>query len=203
MNLCRLLLILFLLGFQSESIAHGSVTPEGDLCIIKIGFYSAHFKIYLPRTREHQDYCEDLPDTGETVFVMEYTYGDLGQVPVDFRIIHDVTGLGRFAQLQDVEALSEEEIEAATVIYRPPLKQPDIYTINHEFEESGNYLGIVTARHPETNELYTAVFPFEVGYIGYGYLPLFVLLLILGQGSYWWMSRSRNVARQVRWQTSD
>ena len=191
MNASRLLLILILLGFQSESFGHGSVTPEGDLCIIKIGFYSAHFKIYLPRSREHQDYCEDLPDTGETVFVMEYTYGDLGQVPVDFRIIRDVTGLGRFAKLEDVEALSEPDIEAATILYRPPVKQPDIYTINHEFRESGNYLGIVTARHPETNQLYTAVFPFEVGYIGYGYLPLFVLLLVLVQVGYWWMNRRK------------
>jgi hypothetical protein len=191
MKVCRLLLILSLIGFQSKSLAHGSVTPEGDLCIIKIGFYSAHFKIYLPRTREHQDYCEDLPDTGETVFVMEYTYGDLGQVPVDFRIIRDVTGLGRFAKVEDVAALSNPEIEEATVVYRPPLKQPDIYTINHEFAESGNYLGIVTARHPETNQLYTAVFPFDVGYIGFGFLPLFIVLLIVGQGGYWWMNRKK------------
>lgn len=179
------------MGVQSESLGHGSVTPEGDLCVIKIGFYRAHFKIYLPRTREHQDYCEDLPDTGETVFVMEYTYGDLGLVPVDFRIIRDVTGLGRFAKIEDVEALSGEDIESATILYRPPVRQPDIYTINHEFEESGNYLGIVTARHPETNQLYTAVFPFEVGYIGYGYLPLFVLLLVMVQAGYWWMNRKK------------
>jgi hypothetical protein len=189
MKSCRLLLLLLALGFSSESFSHGSVTPEGDLCIIKIGFYSAHFKIYQPRTRAHQDYCEDLPDTGETVFVMEYTYGDLGQVPVDFRIIRDVTGLGRFANVGDVEGLSNQEIDAATVVYQPPLKQPDIYTVNHEFPESGNYLGIVTARHPETNQLYTAVFPFEVGYTGYGYLPLFVILLVLVQGGYWWMNR--------------
>jgi hypothetical protein len=183
-------LVLTLLGL-TDLYAHGSVTPEGDLCIIKIGFYSAHFKIYQPRTRAHQDYCEDLPDTGETIFVMEYTYGDLGQVPVDFRIIRDVTGQGRFANVGDVAGLSHQEIVAATVVYRPPLKQPDIYTVNHEFAESGNYLGIVTARHPETNQLYTAVFPFEVGYIGFGYLPLFVILLVLGQGGYWWMNRKK------------
>lgn len=188
----RLILTLVLLpGLATESLAHGSVTPEGDLCIIKIGFYSAHFKIYQPRTREHQDYCEDLPDTGETVFVMEYTYGDLGQVPVDFRIIRDVTGYGRFAKIEDVKALSQQEIEEATVVYQEPGKTPDIFTIGYDFAESGNYLGIVTARHPETYELYTAVFPFEVGYVGYGYIPLFIFFALLIQGGYWWMSREK------------
>lgn len=186
-----IILLVASLGFIVEARGHGSVTPEGDLCIIKIGFYSAHFKIYLPRSREHQDYCEDLPDTGETIFVMEYTYGDLGKVPVDFRVIRDITGMGRFAQLQDVEALSQSEIDEATVVYRAPTRQPDIYTINHHFEESGNYLGIVTARHPETNELYTAVFPFEVGYVGYGYVPLFILLALALQAGYWWMNREK------------
>jgi len=187
-----LLILLFCLLLPTHAVfSHGSVTPEGDLCIITIGFYSAHFKIYQPRTREHQDYCEDLPDTGETVFVMEYTYGDLGEVPVDFRVIRDVTEMGRFAQLQDVEAMSQAEIDAATVLYRAPARQPDIYTISYEFEESGNYLGIVTARHPQTNALYTAVFPFEVGYIGYGYVPLFILFALFIQGAYWWMNREK------------
>ena len=198
MKLSSLILFLSLFGLVSEAQSHGSVVPEGDLCIIKIGFYSAHFKIYQPLTREHQDYCEDLPDTGETIFVMEYTYGDLGEVPVDFRVIKDVTGMGRFAQLQDVEALSRADLEAATVLYRFPDKQPDVYAINHDFTESGNYLGIVTARHPDTNELYTAVFPFEVGYIGYGYVPLFILLAIFIQGWYWWMNREKKEKLNVK-----
>lgn len=190
-NFFKYFLVFFSCSLSSLSYGHGSVTADADLCIIKIGFYSAHFKIYQPRTREHKDYCEDLPDSGETVFVMEYTYGDLGEVPVDFRVIRDVTGMGRFAQLQDVDALSKAELDAATVVYRAPVKQPDIYAINHYFQESGNYLGIVTARHPDTNELYTAVFPFEVGYVGYGYLPIFIILILLIQGGYWWLNREK------------
>lgn len=190
----QLLVFCALFGYQAGVFAHGSVTADADLCVIKIGYYSAHFKIYQPRTRQQQDYCEDLPDTGDTIFVMEYTYGDLGGVPVDFRIIHDVTGLGRFARIRDVQALSQEEIEAATVVYEAPRKQPDVYTINHDFEEAGEFLGIVTARHPETNQLYTAVFPFEVGYVGYGYVPYFIAFAVLVQAIFWWMNR-RNKAR--------
>jgi hypothetical protein len=84
------------------------------------------------------------------------------------------------------------------VLYRFPDKQPDVYAINHDFTESGNYLGIVTARHPETNELYTAVFPFEVGYIGFGYVPLFILLAILVQGGYWWMNREKKLDKNKK-----
>jgi len=187
-----LILIFCLLASVSfDSSGHGSVTADEDLCVIKIGFYSAHFKIYQPRTRAHRDYCEDLPDTGETVFVMEYTYGDLGGVPVDFRVIRDITSLGRFARISDVEALSQDEITQATVLYRPPTTQPDVYTIGYNFEESGNYLGIVTARHPETDQVYLAVFPFEVGYIGFGYVPYFIVFAMLIQSLYWWMNRDK------------
>ena len=193
-----ILFALFWLVFSLNTAnAHGSVTPDEDLCVIKIGFYSAHFKIYQPQTRQHQDYCEDLPDSGETIFVMEYSYGDLGEVPVDFRIIRDITGLGRFAKIEDVQALDPVAIEQATEVYRPPVRQPDVFTLIHDFEDEGNFLGIVTARHPETNELYLAVFPFEVGYVGFGYLPLFVLIIVLIQGVYWWMD-SRNKTRTTK-----
>jgi hypothetical protein len=50
--------------------AHGSVTPDADLCLIRIGFFRAHFKVYLPETRGHDDFCEDLPDIGSSIFVM-------------------------------------------------------------------------------------------------------------------------------------
>ncbi len=69
-----LLLILFLgaTTFPLESSAHGSITVDGDLCVIQIGFYRAHFKIFQPITSEAEEFCEDIPDFGESIFVMEY-----------------------------------------------------------------------------------------------------------------------------------
>ena len=86
-----------------DSSAHGSATPENDLCIIRIGYYRAHFKIYLPLTREHDEYCEDIPATGEAIFVMEYEHSGLGDVPIDFRVIRNVTGKANFTILEDVQ----------------------------------------------------------------------------------------------------
>ena len=181
-----ILLLIFLVEvniYPKETFAHGSITADGDLCVIQIGFYRAHFKIFQPVTSKAKEFCEDIPNFGESIFVMEYLHQGLGSVPIDFRIIENVTGVGLFAGLQDLEEI--EDIEAATVFYQGPVIESDVFTVMHKFEKSGDFLGIVTARHPETEQLYTAVFPFQVGYTRFGFLPLFILLGILTQAAYW------------------
>lgn len=180
------LLLISLAGWAiapNNAFAHGSITADGDLCVIQIGFYRAHFKIFQPDTSDAEEFCEDIPDFGESIFVMEYLHQGLGNVPIDFRIIENVTGLGLFAGLQDVEEI--EDIEAATVFYQSPTIETDVFTVIHSFEESGDFLGIVTAKHPETDQIYTAVFPFQVGYTRFGFLPLFIMLGVLTQLAYW------------------
>ena len=166
----------------TDVLAHGSVVDEGDLCVINIGFYRAHFKVFQPQTSEQEEFCEDLPDTGESIFVMEYLHQELGNVPIEFRILRDVTGLGRFARLSDVEAI--EDIEAATVFHQQPRIEKGVFTVLHQFDGEGDYLGMVSVRHPETEQYYSAVFPFHVGATDWGYLPLFALLLIVAQVAY-------------------
>lgn len=176
--------------------AHGSVTPEDDICIIRIGYYKAHFKIYLPASRGHKEYCEDIPGTGETVFVMEYEHSGLGDVPIDFRIIRNVTGRGVFTALEDVEAI--DDLDAVTVIHHDAAIQPDVFTIMYDFDEQGEFVGIVTVRNPENGKLYTAVFPFEVGFTGFGWWPWFVLFAVVLQINYLWMSGWFSRWRQSR-----
>jgi len=182
--------------------AHGGVVSEADLCTINIGFFQAHFKAYQPRTRQQQIFCEDLPDVAETVFVMEYVHGDLGKVPMDFRIIKDITGHGRYATLEDVTRAGN--LDRATVYYQPATVTPDVFTIVQQFDKPGWYIGIVTAKHPTLDETYTAVFPFEVGFTGYGWLPLLGAIAVLAQISYWLSAgqfsrwRQRWVAAKVR-----
>ena len=189
-NLIPVFLFLSLAIIQPETSAHGSVMAEKDLCVIKIGYYKAHFKIYLPRARQQQEFCEDIPDTGEAVFIMEYIHGDLGMAPIDFRIIRNVTGGGTYARLEDIALI--EDIESVTVFYQPPAVEPDVFTAIHQFEESGEYLGIVTAKRQDTGRLYSAVFPFAVGFTRYGYLPLFIVLALIIQLSYWLMKGGRS-----------
>lgn len=182
--------LLALLAFVPSSVfAHGGVVDDGDLCLINIGYLQAHFKIYVPEERQHEDYCEDIPVRGESVFVMEYVHDGLSEAEIDFRIIRNVTGKGNFANMEDIEAI--DDIEAVTVRYEPPAIVPDVFTMLQSFEEDGEYIGIVSARRTDTQKVYTAVFPFEVGYTGIGYWPVFLIALLLLQLNYWYLSRRR------------
>lgn len=172
------------LALQAPSaMAHGSVTAEGDLCIIRIGFYTAHFKVFQPGSSGDEEYCEDLPATGESVFVMDYLHQALGLVPIEFRIIRDVTGLGRFARLEDLVGIAD--LDAVTVFHQPPVIESAVFTVLHDFTEAGDYLGLVTVKHPETEVYYSALFPFSVGFRGWGMLPLFVVLALVAQLGWW------------------
>jgi hypothetical protein len=172
-----------LLGMPSPAVrAHGGVMIEEDICVIKMGFLSAHFTIYQPESRASQEFCEDIPDVAQTVFVMDYLHDSLKQMPVDFRIIRDVTGAGIYARSENVAAI--EDLEGATVFYAPPRTRRDAsFTVEHRFDEPGWYIGIVTTRHPETGKVYETVFPFHVG-TEYGYLPLFLLIGLAVQVGY-------------------
>jgi len=178
--------------------AHGSVTPEDDICIIQIGYYKAHFKMYLPQSKGHKEYCEDIPGTGETIFVMEYEHSGLGAVPVDFRIVRNVTGNGVFTNLEDI--LKINDLDAITVVHHEAAVQPDVFTIRYDFQEQGEFVGVVNVRNPDTGKLYTAVFPFEVGFAGVGWWVWFVLIAIALQANYFLMSgrfkRIRTTRRQ-------
>jgi len=167
--------------------AGGGVVLEDDVCIIWIDFYSAHFTAYQPDSSGNEQFCEDLPDTGETIFVLDYLHQSLKEVPVDFRIIRDVTGLGRYARLEQVEELGD--LEQQTVFYQPPVIRPDAsFKIEYDFVEEGEFIGIVSAGHPTNDSIYTAVFPFEVGRTSYGYL--FPLIVLLAGAAFWFLRRS-------------
>lgn len=174
--------------------AHGSVSVEDDLCAIQIGYFKAHFKIYLPLSRAHDEFCEDLPASGEAVFVMEYIHRGLGEIPIDFRIIHDVTGMGRFAKVEHVEAI--EDLEAVTVHYEAPSVKPDVFTALYRFDDPGEFIGIVTAVPESGGEPYLAVFPFRVGFTGFGYWPAIVVLVIFIQLNYLYMSGRLPIGRR-------
>lgn len=187
-----LFVCLCILALQAQALAHGGVVEEDDLCIIKVDYLRAHFKIYQPRVTGHKQFCEDLPTASESVFVMEYGHDSLSEMSVDFRIIRDVTGKGRFARMEDVAGI--EDLEAVTVYYRPPVVEPDVFTVLHEFEEEGDFIGIVSATRADTNKVYAAVFPFEVGFTGLGYWPVIIGILVLLQLQYLVMS-----GRLKRW----
>ncbi len=184
--------LIFGVGASQRAEAHGGVVADGDLCIIGISYLQAHFKIYQPLIDGHEEFCEDLPNATESVFVMEYMHDELARVPIEFRIIHDVTGKGRFANWQDVEQI--DDLDAVTVFYQAPVIEPDVFTVIHDFNEEGDYIGIVKALPESADREHIAVFPFEVGYTGLAYWPFFIAAVLLIQLQYLWMS-----GRLSRW----
>jgi len=193
-NMTQLLWSVLFFGISTtqQAEAHGGVVADGDLCIIEISYLQAHFKIYQPLIDGHEEYCEDLPNATESVFVMEYMHDELARVPIEFRIIRDVTGKGRFANWQDIAEISD--LDAVTVYYQAPVIEPDVFTVIHDFKEGGDYIGIVKAMPESGDREYVAVFPFEVGYTGLAYWPFFIAAVLLIQFQYLWMS-----GRFARW----
>lgn len=194
-----LTLFFFLTSYSACVKSHGGVFLEDDLCVIQIGFHKAHFTIFQPQMSQHKQFCEDIPAATESVFVMEYLHNSLREKLVDFRIIKDVQNLGRFARWEDLE--HNENFNEITVFYQPPVIREDgTFLALHDFEQEGNYIGIVIAKNPDTNETYTAVFPFRVGGKNWGYIPIFIVVVIFLQLNYWLMnggySRVRNALKQ-------
>ena len=171
-------------GQAGTAQAHGSVAPEDDRCIIDINFLTAHFTIFQPENRGSTEYCEDVPDATQSIFVMEYLHDLLQEMYVDFRIIRDETGIGRFANWDDIIAMGD--LEPVTEYYQAPSIEPGGYfRASHEFTEEETYIGIVTARHPTEPRNYQAVFFFRVGDRDWGSAPLFIALILLAQFGYW------------------
>ena len=170
------LFLIYLL--PNQLLAHGGVFVEDDLCVIQIGFFKAHFTIYQPEIAGNKEYCEDIPNTGTSLFILDYLHESLNTLPVDFRIIKNVTDHGRATTWQHLSAMND--LEQHTVYY-----QPDMVVLNgtleaeYNFTETGHYVGIVTTRQPGNQKIYRAVFPFKVGVSTLGYLPLFIGLILL------------------------
>ena len=182
MRMVCLVLILFL---QPMGLfAHGGVVMEEDQCVIDIGLFRAHFTIYQPQTQASEEFCEDVPDLGEAVFVMDYLHDSLRQMPVDFRIVEDVNNRGKYAAWEDIESI--EDLDAATLYYQAAQTKPSgSLTAKYHFAEKGWYVGVVTTRQSGSDKVYRAVFGFHVGGKGVGYWPWLLLIALLVQVQYW------------------
>lgn len=166
-------------AFGSATVfAHGGVSVEDDVCLIKIDRYKAHFTGYLPKERATQEFCEDIPIATESIFVIDFISDELRAMELDFRIIRDVNNIGVSATYGDLGGA--EAIDAATIYYQKPQQfHKGILNVRHNFVQIGRYIGIVHARHVETGLKYTSVFPFSVGKVDYGrYVKYFLMLFI-------------------------
>jgi hypothetical protein len=187
----NLSVMLILMSWASNCLAGGGVLLSDDSCIMTIGFYEAHFTAYQPDSSGDKQFCEDLEEMGNTIFVLDYLHKSLSEVPVDFRIIKNVTNKGEFVQMGDIMEI--QDLDRFTVFYQEPIiKTNASYTVSHDFIEKGEYVGIVTAGHPTNNNIYSSVFPFSVGASDLSWSIIVFLGLILILGAYLFrMTRSK------------
>tara|TARA_R110002096_G_scaffold209855_14_gene397083 strand:- start:197 stop:820 length:624 start_codon:yes stop_codon:yes gene_type:complete len=180
------IIILFLV-LSSKSYSHGGVFLEDDQCVIQIGFFKAHFTVYQPVEYSSREFCEDLPGANETLFVLDYLHDSLKYLPVDFRIIRNMTGLKQRAKWEDITRSAN--MDEQTVYYHDATIASDgSFVAKYKFLDNGHYIGIITTQQQDNDKIYRAVFPFKVGASNIGYLPLFVFIVLLVEMFYLYSS---------------
>lgn len=171
----------FLLLLAGGVRASGGLVLQNDVCVLTIDFYESHFTAYQPNARGNEEFCHHLPGAGRTIIVLDYLHRSLKEVPVEFRIIRDVTGKGQFVREEDVATL--DDVGQYTVFHQEPrVAGSGTMTLEMTFEEEGDYVGIVTAGHPTADSLHTAVFPIGVGTKGlpWGWIAFGTAVLVGG-----------------------
>jgi hypothetical protein len=165
------------------AMAHGGVSMEEDLCVMKLGTYRSHFTGYQPEKRSTQEFCEDIPEIGNVVLVMDFMSDELRSMKTDFRIIKDVKEVGISATYDDLG--TKEDIENATVFYEAPKEYPHgTLNVSYKFDGPGDFIGLVTST-TEAGESHISVFPFSVGrQNNIGYLFGFLAAALVSYGLY-------------------
>jgi len=152
--------------------AHGGVGVEDDKCMLRIGSDRAHFAGYQPEHRASQEFCEDIPEVGRAVIVIDFIQPALRERAVEFRILRDTDGLGakaRYADLGDAEMITQRTLTSLPTQVYPR----GTVTLEHRFDRAGWYIGLVSATDAATGKTQHSVFPFRVGLRNYWkYLPL-------------------------------
>lgn len=173
--------------------AHGGVSMEDDTCVMKIGDLRAHFTGYQPEKRATQEFCEDIPELGRAIIVVDFVSNALREQDVEFRLLRDVKGLESRGRYEDLGSV--DDIKAATIVSLPPQAYPrGTLTFEHGFEQPGWYIGMLTARDRVTGQELHSVFPFMVGVSHpWKYVPAFVLVLGLAGLAYWLSGRKKPV----------
>lgn len=179
--------------FSGQVHAHGGLALADDMCILSVGPYTIHFTGYQPLTQE-EEFCEDIPEIGKTVVALDYINDELRPFKAEVRIVRSTTAhtISTRTTPQDLEKLSDEDLENMTVYYLEPEVYPTAsILIDHTFPEKGMFAGIVTVAFEDQEHV--SVFPFSVGEgrpISFFNTILPIGIVIVGVGAYFFL-RSR------------
>jgi hypothetical protein len=163
-----------------EATAHGGLAMEKDYCKLRVGPHVMHFTGYQPGDGYRREFCEDIPSTGATIVILDFIDDALRDLPVSVRIIRD----------------TRSDLDSATVYDAPPKVYPmGTFSFNYQFQEAGNYVGLVTVG--DGNQRVIGRFPFSVGAPPYLRYLFPAALLAVGFGIVYGIWRWRRAAAEA------
>jgi hypothetical protein len=178
----------------SQAFAHGDVGQQGSRCIMRIGPYMLNFTGYQPVTKGQETFCDDIPDTGRTIIVLDVeqmsagaadtavNLNELRDMAIDFRVLRNVG-----------QANDDMNKEQNTLVYIPPKKYPGgTLHFEHDFKDKGNFIGLVSATD-DHGRVYVSRFPFSVGESFSQTITLVVIagILVAGAAGGYFFMKSR------------
>lgn len=178
------LVTLCLSAVNSNAQAHGGVSMEDDTCIMRIGKLTAHFTGYQPELRATQEFCEDIPELGKAIIVIDFIENVLRTQTVEFRVLRDVRDLRKRTRYEDLGDASA--IDGATLFKLDPQVYPKgTLTFDLRFDQPAWYVGVLSATDAANGQVLHSVFPFRVGVKNpWRYLPAFALVIALSLLAY-------------------
>ncbi|MDG2000276.1 MAG: hypothetical protein P8J46_00650 [Alphaproteobacteria bacterium] len=163
-----------------KSFAHGGLSLDEDYCVLTVGKYEMHFSGYQPENNGPKEFCEDIPETGNTIVVLDFMDDELRSLPVEVRIILDTEE-------------NNEDLESITV-YKKDYKiyKNGTISLRKNFENKGKFIGYVTVK--DENNFIISEFPFSVGIErkSSSYIYFIILALITGASLFYFGNKIRN-----------
>lgn len=144
--------------------AHGGASVEADTCRIEVGPHLVHFTAYQPQLTGTTEFCNDIPELGNTIIVFDYEGKALRNMTVEFEIT--------------------KEPEGTRIFYQAPTTNPTgTYNTAINFTDPSKYLAHVTLVNE--GQKVDAHVPFTVGgaksgLSGTTYFVIAVVLFALG-----------------------
>jgi hypothetical protein len=81
------LLLVAVLSHPDVAAAHGAVSGEDDPCLRRIGEQVIHFNAYQPQYQVKDQYCTDIPQSGDTFLVVDLVDPALRNEMVGMRVV--------------------------------------------------------------------------------------------------------------------
>ena len=81
------LLVVAVLSHPGVAAAHGAVNGEDDPCLRRIGEQVVHFNAYQPQYQVKDQYCTDIPQSGDTFLVVDLVDPALRNEMVGMRVV--------------------------------------------------------------------------------------------------------------------